>query len=266
MRWPKSPDKAQRGRVMGIIAEIYRRAFATARHVPLLLILPAAAELAQHAVEIRLGLYAGNAAAAVSPLRLILGAVKVVAILATLLVALRRWRARYEALVLRPGRRLIAGFLTILLVQVGGELLLVVIGSGIARLLHAGRAGHAVAVVAPVILWLFLVGALIPWYVGLLTEDRMMTLRRAWGAMRSRLSWAFGVQLAGYLPLLIAHYLLGYGAMGRRATTVWLLMIVDAGVVGLLALAIGSTYYALYRSARFQKRTDGAFRAFHSPT
>ena len=59
-----------------------------------------------------------------------------------------------------------------------------------------------------------------------------------------------GYVLAGAVPLMLVHYALGYGAIGRSDVIVWLMMTADALVVGFLALTMaGSSYLAAQRAA-----------------
>ncbi len=56
--------------------------------------------------------------------------------------------------------------------------------------------------------------------------------------------------LSGMLPLMIAHYALGIGAIGRPAWLVWIMMVADAALVGWLTLTLtGAGYFAAARAA-----------------
>jgi hypothetical protein len=85
--------------------------------------------------------------------------------------------------------------------------------------------------------------------VGLLTEDVTMTLRRSVRGIWGRLWAVFAILLAGFLPLMIVHYALGFIAMRQPDGLVWPIMVIDALVVALLILALSSTYFTLYRCA-----------------
>ncbi len=237
---------------MGAIREIYARVPALARAVPWLVLLVFAAELAQHAAEIRLGMYeAGPLAPGARRTRLLFGLAKVLAILAVLIFALRWWRfdgdSRRAA---RPTLALFRGLAILLLVQAGAEIVLALVARGAGAALGAsGRGAEVALAVGPMLLWLFLATLLYPWYVGLLTEDRAMTLRRSVAGVRGRMWESLALLLAGILPAMALHYALGYAAEGRAEPLVWALMLVDAGVVAFLALALASTYFTLYRRA-----------------
>lgn len=236
----------------GPVSELYGRALGLVAAGPLILLLPAAAELAQHAVEIGLGMYApgGAAAAANHPQRLAFGAIKVLAILATVIFLVRIWAFGGDSRrAVRPTALLLKGLAIWLLVQIGGQLFTLLAGRGLGGLADADRAGRLALAVAPLLLWLFFANLLLPWFIGMIAEDRSMTAARSVAAVRNRLWATFGIWLAGFLPLTAVHYALGYGAIGQPAALVWAMMVVDALVVGLLAAAIASTYYTIYRRA-----------------
>lgn len=238
---------------MGAVREIYARAAALAKAAPLAALLVFAAELLQHIVEIRLGMYAqgGRLAPDAERTRLIFGAVKVLAILLALLFALRWWRFEGDGRrAARPTLALFKGLAIVLLVQAGGELLVLAAGRLAGAAIDPSSQGvRAAFLIGPLLVWLFFALLLIPWYVGLLTEDRAMTLRRSVRGTWGRLWASFGLFLAGILPAMIVHYALGYGAMNRPAALVWALMLFDAAIVAFLALAMASTYFTLYRRA-----------------
>lgn len=238
----------------GAVRETYNRALPFIRAVPLAAAIVAGAEFAQHVVEIRIGMYAPDALVTRDEqrLRLFFGAVKILAILLTILFAVRWWafggdtrRAAW------PTVPMFKGLSRVILVQIGGELLLLGIGALLARLAGAGAGqGARLALAAgPLLLWLLLETLLLPWFVGLLTEDRSMTLRRSIRAVSGRIWAAFGVLLMGYLPAIALHYAIGFAALGREGPVVWLLMLLDSAVVAVLAVLLASTYFTIYRRA-----------------
>jgi hypothetical protein len=234
---------------MHAIAQIYKRAYALIRDWPYLLLIPLVAEFAQHAVEIRLGMYAGSIDAAGSRLRLAFGIIKVAAIFCTLLAAWRFWRFNGDKTrALRPTRLLLRGIAVFVCVQIMGDLVAIGTGRGLIALAHEpSRSTQTILFLAPLLVWLLASAALIPWYVGMATEDLNMTLRRTLHASRNHLATTWGLLAAGSLPLMIVHYALGYA--GMRGAPAWPLMIIDAGIVALLAASLAATYYTIYQRA-----------------
>ena len=239
---------------MGAIVETYARSLRFAFQAPLAMTLVLAAELLQHAVELRLGMYAGDGSlsAEAAQVRLMFGAVKVAAMVLVVIFALRVWRFEDEAG--RAGRLTIAFFVGLglfLLVQAGGELLAAGAGWLLARIAGpgAGQGSELAFAAAPLLAWMVFATLLLPWYVGLLTEDRAMTLGRSIRGIGWRFPFYFLVYLAGFLPLTIVHYALGTGAVGRPLTLAWMMMGVDAAIVALLAATLASTLFTLYRRA-----------------
>lgn len=239
--------------MLGAVREVYGRVLPFIWAVPFIAALPFAAELLQHAIEIRLGMYVTGALEPdAERIRLIFGALKVLSILLANLFALRWWAfdgdTRRAA---RPNRALAKGFGIYILVGIGGEALVLALGFLIVKLMGpaASQGARIVAMVGPLLIWLVLTTLLQPWFVGLLTEDRNMTLRRSVGAIWGRTWSTFGLFTASYLPAMALHYAIGYGAIGRPEGVVWALMIVDAGIVVLLASLLPSASFTIYRRA-----------------
>lgn len=237
----------------GAVAEIYGRVLPFARAAPFVIAIPFVAELAQHAAEVSAGMYApaGEVTGAEEGVRLAFGAFKILAIFLTILFALRYWAGggdRRRAA--RPTLALIRGIALVLLVQVGGEVLILAATAAVARIggLEAPEAQAALFAVG-MLAWLVVATYLIPWFVGLLTEDSRITLRRSVAAVRGRLWRLFGLLVAGYLPALALHYALGMAAMGLAEPLVWALMLLDSLVVAFLAVVLASAYFTLYRRA-----------------
>jgi len=228
---------------------LYRRAGALVRRWPWLPAVAVAAEFAQHAAEIHVGMYAHMMDAHGARIRLAFGLVKILVLFLTAIAAWRLWRFEGEvARALRPTLRLCGGIGLFLLVQLAGDGVALGVGRGLAWL--AGDAGAGVRIApaaAPLLVWLLASAALYPWYVALGVEDRSLSLRGSIAASLGRLPGTWGLVLAGVLPLMTVHYGLGYAALGGLPA--WPLMIVDAGVVGLLTAAFAATYYTLYLRA-----------------
>lgn len=234
---------------MELVAQLYRRAFALARDWPWLLLVPAGAELLQHAAEIHGGMYSAGMDAGGRNMRLVLGALKAGAIVCTLIVAWRWWRFDEDmGRALRPTARLFKGVAAFIIIQVLGGAAALAVGLGLVSIVHVPTgAGQIALALAPDVLWLLASMALFPWYVGLATEDPAMTLRSALQASCRRLPGTWALFFAGFLPLMIAHYALGYAAL--QGAPAWPLMITDSLLVGLLTAALAATYYTIYLRA-----------------
>ena len=239
---------------MNPVAEVYSRIPLALRAMPYAVAIPVVAELAQHAVEIQLGMYVpgGAGAAASAPLRMIFGLIKVFCLLLFVLFAIRWWAfdgdSRRAA---TPGILFFKGLGLFMLIEFGGESLMRLIGQGL-----SWAAGPAIPMAAriaiealPILLWWFAITSLLPWFIGMIVEDKDMSPRRSVAAVAPRIVPMFGLLLAGVLPGMIAHYAISYMAMGRAPALVWGLLILDALVVGLLALSLASTYFTIYRRA-----------------
>jgi hypothetical protein len=234
------------------VANAYARGFRIVRELPLLFVLPVAAEFLQHTVEMHLGMYGGSLDSHAQAVRLGFGMVKILAVFLTLLVALRWWGlAGNLGRALRPSWRLAGGLALTFLVEMVGDLLAIGIGLGIIELAgDSSRGLRMAAILVPLMGWKFVAGLIYPWYVALLIEDREMRLRRSIAVMRGRVFHTFGLLVAGYLPLMIVHYALGLGAMGRSGPLLWVMMIVDAGVVALLVAMLAATYFEIFTDAK----------------
>jgi hypothetical protein len=151
---------------------------------------------------------------------------------------------------------------------------------------QAGRlAPKAVRLFAPVLLWHLVWGALLLWGGGLLTlagiEGRtalsiglsvfignfvLETALSAWKAgaalgnerltftrslklVGPRLLWGVGFMLAAILPVMVAHYALGLGAIGAPAAWVVPMLVLDSVLVGYLgALIVAATFMVARRA------------------
>jgi hypothetical protein len=235
------------------VARSYRRVPGVARALPAVALLPFLGELAQHAAEVHLGLFASGGA--LDPhgvrVRLLFGALKVVLLLVALVLAIRWWRFEGDAgRAVRPTAQMAKGLGIALAVLLGGEGILGGIGYLIYRVLPvADGAGRLVAFAVPLAAWAVILALILPWIVGLVAEDRTMTLRRSLRGTKGHVGSTIAIYLAGFLPAMAVHYLLNEAAMRRDAPALWALLVLDAAVVALLALALASTYYTVYRRA-----------------
>jgi hypothetical protein len=237
------------------IVWIYRRILPFLWSVPLLAAVPFAAELLQHLVEVLLGLHkAGVLTPGGRTVRLAFGLVKIAGIVAIVIVALRWWHCEGNTRrALRPSPILAVGILLFLVLVFAESSLADVFVAMVGHILDLHSAPRFVRLAiqfAPILAWTFLSGFWLPWNVGLLIEDRTMTLRRSVAAASNHLWMYFGLICAGVMPLLAAHYLLGFAALGKSDWFVWMLSIADAAIVVALVVAVASSFYAVYDDAR----------------
>lgn len=235
------------------IRAVYAGAGRFARLMPLLFLLPALPELAQHVAEIHLGMYASRAAAhamAASGLRLGFGYAKTLALLLP-----GYWFTRYLAW--GDARRAVrlespAAWLWLALFAWSGLLQAwALFGPGVGALL--GLAGRPALIVGAAASLIESVGGvyLTAWGVAWSLGNARLGPFRSIGVMAGSFWRTLGYLVAGIVPLMAAHYALGLGAIGRPAWAYWPMLVVDAGVVAALAHCMaGSAFVAARHAAR----------------
>ncbi|OWK27923.1 hypothetical protein SPDO_30060 [Sphingomonas dokdonensis] len=244
------------------VKQLYADSAAFALALPVLFSIPVLLEFAQHVVEIDLGLYRHGlaAAAAFDQRRLILGFAKVLSLLLP-----GYWFTRYMAWnrdanrakrIERPAATLFgiqfafkAGWQWFALF---GPPLGVMLGLAPRASSYAGL----VAMIAASVVSIYLTAWFVAWPLG---NARIGPFRSV-AIMAGSFARAFFYVAAGTLPLMIVHYALGYGAIGRPEWLVWIMMAVDALVVGFLALTGAGALFlgARYAAGRKNIAMDGA--------
>ncbi len=228
------------------LGELFRQSARYARACPLLFLVPVCAEAVQHAVEAAGGMYGDLAharAAEGSPVRLAFGVVKLV----TLLLAaywMPRWlewrvAGRVGARDHEAERRFAPLLALGLAIQLAS--LWVIYGSDL-------RPSKAVALAA----------MLLPFLVGMLLADwqARAPIGVPGGPLTSArrilpiLPWAFAFNLLASLPLMVAHYALGIGAIFIPGAAKWLLLALDTGMTGFLAAVLAGVPWYVSRHAR----------------
>jgi len=237
---------------MNNVIETYARIWPFIRALPLLAALPLAVELTQHVAEIELGLYAsgGVLTPEARQVRLAFGVVKILGLLVTIVVALRWFAFQGNARrAFRPTWILAKGIVAYVLLDAFGEILQDGLDRLVAALAVPSHAGAIAGRLAGELFWIFVSGLWLPWNVALLVEDRTMTFRRSVRTSLPGIAVVFGYLCAGIVPLMALHQALGFLSLNQAPAIVWSLNIVDAGVVVLLAIAIGSSFFTVYRWA-----------------
>ena len=224
---------------------------------PILFALPVAVEGIQHGIEYMLGMYQGmDAAQAVEahPARMMWGYLK-----ASVLALAAYWVIRYLGLGAAQAGRLdpkaVRLFAPVLLWHlVWGALLLW--GGGLLTL--AGIEGRtALWIGLSVFLGNFVLEtALSAWKVGAAIGNERLTFTRSLKLVGPQLFWGVSFMLAAILPVMIAHYALGIGAIGAPSTWVVPMLVLDSVLVGYLGALIGAATFVVARRATARAGED----------
>ena len=237
------------------IRQAYRDTWRFAGVLPALFLVPAIVEFLQHVAEIEIGMYLGQEearAVAAHPLRMAFGFAKVIALMLP-----GYWLTRYMAWhdVRRSWRSespAVALFLTLLVIKAAVQAMqLFGPSSGAWAGLDARGAGFVTAAlgVTSLILGIYLTAWFVAWPLGNAGIGPVRSVRVMAGSFWRTL----GITVATALPLMLIHYALGYGAMGRSAALVWVMMAVDAIVVAFLAHAMAGGMFVAARTAAARK-------------
>lgn len=235
---------------------IYRQAAAFALAFPLLFLIPVLVEMAQHIVELQAGMYvseAGAKAAETDPLRLQFGFAKTLALLLP-----GYWFVRFIALPDRSRSGRIEwpafGLWLIVFAFAAVQMWWGLFGPSLTGL--AGQQGQS-ATIAQIVLEVLSVAMAIyltAWTVAWPLGNRAIGPLRSIAIMQGSFWHALGLMITSMLPLMALHYGLAIVAvMALPDGLDWAAMVVDALVVGLLALTLtGSSAYAALHAARRQ--------------
>lgn len=239
------------------IADIYREAWRFLRLAPLLFLIPALVEFAQHVVEWQAGMYdgiAGAKAAEADPLRLHFGFAKTLALLLP-----TYWFARYILFAgdIDRARRIewpAVGLWFVLFAVHGLQQWWTLFGPSVPGLF--GLAGNAARwtgcalTAAGTILGVYLTAWGAAWAVG----NAAIGPIRSIGIMAGSFWATVVLTVAGVLPLMVLHYALSFGAILGPAFLDWPLLILDTLVVGYLALAMAGAGAIAARRAAARKQ------------
>lgn len=225
-----------------VLAETFRlggRAWIAAPAIVAIAVVP---EFAQHVAEIKLGMFDSAArftALGNHPTRWVFGYAKVAGMIVALLAIARFWAVgSVRKTFLIPLADLLRLVLAIALTVVASLPFDWVTKQDIPTV-----ATYAARFVS------FLIQAGLSLYVAAaLFGDRSLTLKTAFTERwPTALLLAFAA-LCAFLPLQLLHMLNHKLALGRSDAIVWVLMIWDSLVVGLIATTVGSALWASYRS------------------
>lgn len=239
----KAALRRSAGHIFRAILDTYILGFKAWRLVPGFIAISAVTEFIQHIVEIRLGMFASRDAAralANDSLRWDFGYAKIAGLVIAMILIGRYWAVG------RSWRRA----LFVPLPTIARTLLAVAVFMSTSFLLSSRVFALPTALdVARSVMSFILQTGLIAWIVGIVFEDKTMTLRRAF---TERFPAAIVITALFFMAILVPgqfiHGLDHRFALRQPAAVVWALMIFDALVVGTMAALAGSALYVGYRS------------------
>ncbi len=232
--------------------EIYGESWRFALALPWLVAIPVFAELVQHGIEYRFGMYdsiTGAEAARNDAARDLFGDAKELT-----LYLMGYWVVRFMAFdhdakrtVALP-RRAVLLFLPVLAFEMARMLLE---ESGVEFL--SARFAHPVLKFALPAAWILatvvLEVYLICWKTGAALGNSRLTIPTSFRLMRGNFWWSFGLTCLIGLPLMIMHLALCSGAVGQPTWLLVAILVADALLVGGLATVLIANNYVIARRA-----------------
>ena len=233
-----------------------RQAYADSARIivalPWLFALPTAAELIQHFIEYRSGMYdsvAAMQAAGDDPARMAFGQVKILTLI-LLLYWVSRWQAfrgtRTQKVL--GDRRSALLFLSVVLFavaiglvqQFGGTFLAPMLGNE-TLLLTIGFAFFILSLALDI----YLSG----WKAGSALGNARLTIPASFRLIHGSFWWSLAFYVLMILPLMTVHYALAVVGLGRSDPVLWAVLTVDALIVGYLGLVLATTTYLVAQRA-----------------
>lgn len=221
------------------IAFVYRQSWAFLLACPLIALIPILAEFAQHVVEMQAGMYTGPEGASAAeddPARMAFGFAKTLALALIGYWATRFYASRGDrAATRRIERRAVGLFAIVFALQALLSALGLFVFEGVMAI------GFFVfGLVFTPLLARFVAAAPLGVWIGPAASIRQLF---------PQLPWAIAFNVVAWLPLMIVHYALGIGAVFVPGETAkWVMLIVDALVVGwLAALLVAITWVVATR-------------------
>ena len=231
----------------GVHAGAWRYALAC----PLLFAVPAVAELIQHAIEMRIGMYDSIAAAQAVEAhgaRLGWGLVKTLS-----LTLAGYWVARF---LLLPGgaaaaRRLDPPALRLYAWVMLWGLALTILSLWGGNLMHAAGLGpYAMKAGVTLALLSFVLNVMLaPWMVGAALGNAEPGFLRSIRLVGRDVWWGLLFTLATILPPMALHYACAFLAIGAAPAAAWAVFAIDSVLVGYLGAIIAATNVAIARRA-----------------
>lgn len=242
--------------MLGQIRAIYTDGWRVAALFPLLFMIPALVEFAQHVVEINAGMYAsmaGAKAAADDSMRLLFGFAKTLALGLPGYWFVRFLAFRDQARAARIEQPAFMLWLVLFALQ-GAQLAWSLFGPSTGSLL--GLTGKAEQLAGPLVsaVWSLLSIYLTAWMIAWPLGSRAIGPVRSVRTMAGSFWRTIGYLIGGVLPLMAVHYGLGYLAI--KFTPAWLdwpVLALDALVVAWLACTMAGSGFLAARHAAQRK-------------
>ncbi|MEO0441535.1 MAG: hypothetical protein AAF067_11770 [Pseudomonadota bacterium] len=229
------------------IIELYAGSWHFLILFPLLFLVPVVAELAQHAAEVRIGMFrkgVDSAGLADHPLRMQFGLIKVVAMFLPVY-----WVTRYFGFGPESGEVAAIDPVAIrLLIPV----FLLTTGLTCIQLLLTPRLDGKIGKLAGLALFFVtFVGGIyiIPWQVAAALGDESIGFLRSFEILHGSFWWSLLLFLAAFVPVTIPHYMLHSLAIGKSRIVMWAILIFDSLLVGYLAVLLAGAGYFIARNA-----------------
>lgn len=225
----------------GKLFDSFRLGGLMVRRAPLILAIAAVPELAQHVVEIKLGMFESLAmfrAHGADSLRMAFGYVKVAGFVIAILASARFWWTGSVRTALLPPPRDLLRLVAALALAVAAQLPFEWIRTGMAQ------PWNAVLLIAETALAM----ALTAYVVAALFGDRAMTLRRVFTAGWGRALLILLLMAMCYAPCFALHLATHKLALGLPVPLVCALMAFDGPFIGLFSALVGSAMFAGYAS------------------
>ena len=232
--------------------DVFRGSWRYMLSCPLLFAIPLVAEIVQHLAEIHIGMYDSFAQAKAvesDPLRMGFGVLKVFSLALTGYWATRflafadgaRQAARWDGRAVRLYALVLLWSLGWLAVDLWGGAVLRAIGIAARPILWTGIAVFAATFVFETYLTV--------WKTGAALGNPALGFVRSIRMVHGQFWWSLGLTLFVILPLMVVHYALGLGAIGRPAALLWPMLALDALEVAFLGAAMIACQFVIARRA-----------------
>lgn len=241
------------------IRQTYRGSNSVALALPLVAAVPFVAELIQHVIEVRIGMfdsYAGADAAGANPVRTGFGYVKVLTLFLIGYPVFRFLASggdRLAALTVTRMSALLFGAVILfclasMVLQTAGGSLLALVAESDGMLIGLGFAGFLMLIVIDTYL--------AAWKVAAALGNPGVTVAASFRLMHRHVPWSLGFFFAMMLPLMILHYALNIGAIGAAAAPMWAMLAFDSVVAAYLGIVLSATVYRTAERAAKRARVE----------